>query len=592
MHKQTHKRAFYTLAGCIAALALCVAASLFLLTPAPKAQDVTIPGTRGDIYATVQLPGKLARGEELPLVVLCHGFTGSRSGDGHFAPLAADLAAQGIATVRLDFPGCGNSTEPFTAYTLSNMTDDVESAITYMQQTYGTGRTALVGHSMGGRLASLYPQRRGGITALALWSPANGAGLRGMEFLNIDDFSAVEALAAEAEASGSISTWGVDVSGTLFTEMRDSDPNAALRESALPMETAMDTIFEAADIAIENGYNIIILSDKGVDKDKAPIPALLVASGLHHHLIRKGTRMKVSIVLESGEPREVHHFACLVGYGVNGINPYMAYEAIKELSDEKLLEYSYEDGVKRFNKACTKGIVKIMSKMGISTIQSYQGAQIFEALGISESVVNKYFTGTTTRIGGMGIEHIQKEVLLRHAEAFDKVNGKKALKTGGDYKWRAKGEYHMFNPESIYKLQMACRTGNYKLYKEYAKEMDEHQQHQCTIRGMLDIKTIDKPIAIDQVESVESIVKRFKTGAMSYGSISQEAHECLAIAMNRLGGKSNSGEGGENPERYIPDENGDSRSSAIKQVASGRFGVHIHYLQNAKEIQIKMAQTG
>lgn len=356
------------------------------------------------------------------------------------------------------------------------------------------------------------------------------------------------------------------------------------------METAMDTIFEAADIAIENGYNIIILSDKGVDKDKAPIPALLVASGLHHHLIRKGTRMKVSIVLESGEPREVHHFACLVGYGVNGINPYMAYEAIKELSDEKLLEYSYEDGVKRFNKACTKGIVKIMSKMGISTIQSYQGAQIFEALGISESVVNKYFTGTTTRIGGMGIEHIQKEVLLRHAEAFDKVNGKKALKTGGDYKWRAKGEYHMFNPESIYKLQMACRTGNYKLYKEYAKEMDEHQQHQCTIRGMLDIKTIDKPIAIDQVESVESIVKRFKTGAMSYGSISQEAHECLAIAMNRLGGKSNSGEGGENPERYIPDENGDSRSSAIKQVASGRFGVHIHYLQNAKEIQIKMAQ--
>ena len=179
MHKQPHKRAFYVLAGCIAALALCVAASLFLLTPAPKAQDVTIPGTRGDIYATVQLPGKLARGEELPLVVLCHGFTGSRSGDGHFAPLAADLAAQGIATVRLDFPGCGNSTEPFTAYTLSNMTDDVESAITYMQQTYGTGRTALVGHSMGGRLASLYPQRRGGITALALWSPANGAGLRG-----------------------------------------------------------------------------------------------------------------------------------------------------------------------------------------------------------------------------------------------------------------------------------------------------------------------------------------------------------------------------------------------------------------------------
>ena len=234
MHKQTHKRAFYTLIGCIAALALCAAVSLFLLTPAPKAQDVVIPGTRGDIYATVQLPGKLARGGDLSLVVLCHGFTGDRSGDGHFAPLAADLAAQGIATVRLDFPGCGDSTEPFTAYTLSNMADDVESAITYMQQTYGTGRTALVGHSMGGRLASLYPQRKGGITALALWSPANGAGLNGLEFLNIDDFPAVEALAAEAAANGSVTTWGVDVSGAFFDEMRDSNPNAALRESALP----------------------------------------------------------------------------------------------------------------------------------------------------------------------------------------------------------------------------------------------------------------------------------------------------------------------------------------------------------------------
>lgn len=356
------------------------------------------------------------------------------------------------------------------------------------------------------------------------------------------------------------------------------------------MEMAMETIFEAADIAIDNGYNIIILSDKGADKDKAPIPALLVSSGLHHHLLRKGTRMKVSIVLESGEPREVHHFACLIGYGVNGINPYMAYEAIGEMIDDKIIDYPLDEAIERFNTACTKGIVKVMSKMGISTIQSYQGAQIFEILGIKESVVDKYFTGTTTRIGGIGLEHIEKEVMLRHKEAFDKVTSKKALKTGGEYKWRAKGEYHIFNPESIYKLQMACRTGNYKLYKEYAREMDAHQEHQCTIRGMLDIKTIDKPIAIDKVESVESIVKRFKTGAMSYGSISQEAHECLAIAMNRLGGKSNSGEGGENPERYIPDENGDSRSSAIKQVASGRFGVHIHYLQNAKEIQIKMAQ--
>lgn len=356
------------------------------------------------------------------------------------------------------------------------------------------------------------------------------------------------------------------------------------------MEAALDTIFEAADIAIENGFNIIILSDKGADKDKAPIPALLACAGLHHHLLRRGTRMKTSIVLETGEPREVHHFACLVGYGANGVNPYLVYEAIAELKELDMIECSYDEAVKTYNAAVTSGIVKIMSKMGISTIASYQGAQIFEALGIRESVVEKYFTGTATRIGGLGIKDIEKEVSTRVREAFGKTTAGKALKAGGDYKWRAKGEYHMFNPSSIYKLQMACRTGDYKLYKEYAAEMDSHRGRECTIRGMLNIKTIDKPIAIDKVESIESIVKRFKTGAMSYGSISGEAHECLAIAMNRLGGKSNSGEGGENPDRFIPDENGDSRCSAIKQVASGRFGVHIHYLQNAREIQIKMAQ--
>lgn len=356
------------------------------------------------------------------------------------------------------------------------------------------------------------------------------------------------------------------------------------------MEAALDTIFEAADIAIENGFNIIILSDKGADKDKAPIPALLACAGLHHHLLRRGTRMKASIVLETGEPREVHHFACLVGYGANGVNPYLVYEAIAELKDLGMISCSYDEAVKTYNAAVTSGIVKIMSKMGISTIASYQGAQIFEALGIRESVVEKYFTGTATRIGGLGINDIEKEVGARVKDAFGKSTAEKALKAGGDYKWRAKGEYHMFNPASIYKLQKACRTGDYKLYKEYAAEMDSHRGKECTIRGMLNIKTIDKPIAIDKVESVESIVKRFKTGAMSYGSISGEAHECLAIAMNRLGGKSNSGEGGENPDRFIPDENGDSRCSAIKQVASGRFGVHIHYLQNAREIQIKMAQ--
>lgn len=356
------------------------------------------------------------------------------------------------------------------------------------------------------------------------------------------------------------------------------------------LKANMENVFTAVDKSIEKGYNIIILSDKGVNKEKMPIPALLVASGLHHHLINNGTRMKVSIVLETGEPREVHHFAVLTGYGVDAVNPYLVYDAIGKLCDDGLVEFSEAEAIERFNKAVTKGIVKIMSKMGISTIQSYRGAQIFEALGIAQHVVDEYFTGTTTRIGGVGLRHLEKEVMMRYEKAYDTVLGDKALEPGGEYKWRAKGEYHMFNPQSIYKLQKACREGNYDLYKEYAAEMNAHQEKQCNIRGLLNIKTKDKPIAIEKVESVESIVKRFKTGAMSYGSISQEAHECLAIAMNRLGGKSNSGEGGEIPERYIPDENGDSRCSAIKQVASGRFGVHIDYLQHAKEIQIKMAQ--
>ena len=356
------------------------------------------------------------------------------------------------------------------------------------------------------------------------------------------------------------------------------------------MKDAVESVYRAVDIAVENGYNIIILSDKGVDKNKAPIPALLISAGLHHHLINNGTRMKVSIILESGEPREVHHFAVLEGFGVDVINPYMAYEIIENLVKDGMVELDAAKALANYRSAMTNGIVKIASKMGISTIQSYRGAQIFEAIGISAEVVDKFFTGTTSRIGGIGLSEIEKEARIRHQRAFDEVTGDEALDSGGDHKWRAKGEYHMFNPESIYKLQMACRTGNYKLYKEYAAEMNSHQENQCTIRGMLDIKTIDKPIAIENVEPVESIVKRFKTGAMSYGSISREAHECLAVAMNRLGGKSNSGEGGELPERYIPDENGDSRSSAIKQVASGRFGVHIHYLNNAKELQIKMAQ--
>ena len=356
------------------------------------------------------------------------------------------------------------------------------------------------------------------------------------------------------------------------------------------MQDAMDTIFDAADIAIERGYDIIILSDRGASKDTAPIPSLFISSGLHHHLIRKGTRMKASIIVESGEVREVHHFAALLGYGADAINPYLAYETIAELSKRGAIDNTPEEGCLIYQKAMTKGIVKTMSKMGISTVQSYKGAQIFEALGIRQAVIDKYFTGTTSRIGGIEIRHIEREAIQKHSQAFNKVTGAMAPKTGGDFKWRADGEYHMYNPKTIYKLQKACRTNDYKLYKEYAEEINSHDGKLCSIRSMLNIKTIDKPIAIDAVESVDSIVKRFKTGAMSYGSISLEAHECLAAAMNRLGGKSNSGEGGEIPERYIIQENGDNLSSAIKQVASGRFGVHIHYLQNAKEIQIKMAQ--
>ncbi len=356
------------------------------------------------------------------------------------------------------------------------------------------------------------------------------------------------------------------------------------------LETALDNLFEAVDIAIDNKCNIIVLSDKGVDENKCPIPALLAGAGLHHHLIKTGTRMKVSIVLETGEPREVHHFAVLLGYGVNAINPYLAYKTLEDMARNDYISVSGDEAVKTYIDVVTHGIVKIMSKMGISTIQSYQGAQIFEALGISEAVVNRFFTGTVTRIGGLELTHIDKEAKLRHEKAFDPLKKIEALEPGGDYKWRRNGEYHMFNPKSIYLLQKACREGDYKLFKEYTNLQNDTSRQLCTIRGLLDIRQVDKPINIDEVEPVESIVKRFKTGAMSYGSISKEAHECMAIAMNRLGGKSNSGEGGEEAERFTPDENGDLRRSAIKQVASGRFGVTIHYLQNAIEIQIKMAQ--
>jgi glutamate synthase (ferredoxin) len=362
-------------------------------------------------------------------------------------------------------------------------------------------------------------------------------------------------------------------------------------KGAKGLEKAMNDLCKAASKAIKEGLNIIILSDRGIDAKNAAIPALLAVSGLHHHLIREGTRTRVGLVLESGEPREVHHFSLLIGYGCGAINPYLAFESIDDMIRQGLLvNLDHKTACKNFVKAAVKGVVKVASKMGISTIQSYRGAQIFEAIGINEAVVDKYFTWTATRVEGVGLEEIAKEIELRHRHAFPdrSVNGH-TLEVGGQYQWRRDGEYHLFNPDTVHKLQKAVRNADYKAFQDYSKSVNEQFKNWATLRGLLDFKPAT-PVPIEEVESVDAIVKRFKTGAMSYGSISKEAHEALAIAMNRIGGKSNTGEGGEDPARYVPDANGDSRNSAIKQVASGRFGVTSNYLVNAKELQIKMAQ--
>jgi glutamate synthase (ferredoxin) len=363
-------------------------------------------------------------------------------------------------------------------------------------------------------------------------------------------------------------------------------------EGGKGLEKALEDIFQKASKAISNGTNLIILTDRGIDKNHAPIPSLLAVSGLHHHLIREETRTRVGIIVETGEPREVHHYALLIGYGAGAINPYLAFDTLDDLIHQGMLkDIEHKDAVKNYIKAVTKGVVKVISKMGISTIQSYRGAQIFEAVGLNHNVIDKYFAGTASRVEGMGLDEIAKEVLIRHKHAFPdfSVNGK-TLDPGGHYQWRKDGEYHLFNPETVHRLQLACRTNNYDIYKQYADLVNNQSQNLCTLRGLLGLKFAASPIPIEEVESVESICQRFKTGAMSYGSISKEAHESLAIAMNRIGGKSNTGEGGEDPSRYVLDPNGDSRNSAIKQVASGRFGVSSLYLVKAKELQIKMAQ--
>jgi glutamate synthase (ferredoxin) len=298
------------------------------------------------------------------------------------------------------------------------------------------------------------------------------------------------------------------------------------------------------------------------------------------------------LVIESGEPREVHHYALLLGYGAGAVNPYLAFESLDDMLREGLLSASdHEAAVKNYIKAVIKGVIKVISKMGISTIQSYRGAQIFEAIGLNQEFVDNYFTWTATRVGGVGIDTIAHEVKLRHHHAFPErsVNGRQ-LDAGGQYQWRADGEYHLFNPQTVHRLQHACRTNDYDVFKQYTQLVNDQARNLCTLRGLMELLPSREPVPLDEVEPIEEIVKRFKTGAMSYGSISKEAHESLAIAMNRIGGKSNTGEGGEDPARYVLDPNGDSRNSAIKQVASGRFGVTSEYLVRAQELQIKIAQ--
>jgi glutamate synthase (NADPH/NADH) large chain len=358
------------------------------------------------------------------------------------------------------------------------------------------------------------------------------------------------------------------------------------------LEEGLDNLCQSASKAIEDGYTFLILSDREAGRERAPIPALLATAGVHHHLIRQRQRTKCELILESGEPREVHHFCLLFGYGAGLVNPYMAFESLEEMSKQELSDSDADKAIKNYIKAIKKGVLKVMSKMGISTLQSYRGAQIFETVGLHSSVVEKYFPGTPSRVEGLGLEELAKEAGMRHARAFPPVSipGRLELDQGGQYQWRRNGEVHLLDPLAIARLQQAVRSGDTKTFKEYSNIINGHNRKGCTLRGLMEFKDTRRSIPIEEVEPWTSIVKRFKTGAMSYGSISQEAHETLAIAMNRIGGKSNSGEGGEAPERYRPDAAGNWRRSAIKQVASGRFGVTSHYLISARELQIKMAQ--
>jgi glutamate synthase (NADPH/NADH) large chain len=373
---------------------------------------------------------------------------------------------------------------------------------------------------------------------------------------------------------------------TLPALFRAADGEAGLRR-------ALDELSQRASLAVNSGYSLLILSDRGVDKDYAPIPSLLALAAVHNLLVREETRTQVALIIESGEPREVMHFALLIGYGASAINPYLAVETLEDLAARGYLPdgTSAEAAVKHFTKAVNKGLLKTFSKMGISTLQSYRGAQVFEAIGLNKELIDAYFAGTTSRLEGIGLDVLAREAQMKHEHAYRPVTEfDTELAVGGSYHFRTDGEYHLLNPDTISKLQRSVRESNFQTFQEYTDLIDKQSRNLATLRSLMQIKSSDKPIPIDEVEPAKEIVKRFTTGAMSFGSISKEAHETLAIAMNRIGGKSNTGEGGEDEERYKRDANGDLRRSAVKQVASARFGVTANYLINADELQIKMAQ--
>ena len=347
----------------------------------------------------------------------------------------------------------------------------------------------------------------------------------------------------------------------------------------------------AASKAVQDGARILILSDRFASPELAPIPSLLMVAAVHHHLIRERTRTRVALVVEAGDAREVHHFALLLGYGAAAVNPYLALETVDELVGDGVVELTQRQARTNYLRAAGKGVLKVMSKMGISTIASYRGAQVFEALGLSSEVVAEYFTGTPSRLEGIGLDGIADEVMARHRASSDEAVDGGLLDPGGEYQWRKRGELHLFDPETVFRLQHATRERRMDLFRAYSQRVDEQSERLLTLRGLLRLNTLGRnPVPLAEVESIDSIMRRFATGAMSYGSLSAEAHETLAIAMNRIGGRSNSGEGGEDPARYVPDANGDSRRSAVKQVASARFGVTSEYLASADDIQIKMAQ--